>query len=235
MEADTKAFRKEIRADTKAFREEIQADTKAFKEETNTTLSRMEADTKAFRKEIRADTKAFREEIQADTKAFKEEMRISGKRADRKWGDLVNKMGTLVEDMVAPNIPGVAEEYFGDGDLSFFAVRIQKRKTDDRNVRREFDVVAVSDRRFFICEVKSRPRPEDVRDFVGMLDEIPEYFPESLDRETVPVFASMYIPEDMGRHLTRQGIYAMAMRGDTMGLLNFEELRERGQALGVSG
>jgi len=40
-------------------------------------------------------------------------MRISGKRADRKWGDLVNKMGTLVEDMVAPNIPGVAEEYFG--------------------------------------------------------------------------------------------------------------------------
>jgi hypothetical protein len=33
------------------------------------------------------------------------------------WGELANKMGTLVEDIVAPNIPRIAKRYFGAEEL----------------------------------------------------------------------------------------------------------------------
>lgn len=46
---------------------------------------------------------------------------------NRQWGDLANKMGTLVEDVVAPNIPRIAQNYFGCEDLDYFAVRVRKK------------------------------------------------------------------------------------------------------------
>ncbi|MDM8523295.1 hypothetical protein QUF80_07985 [Desulfococcaceae bacterium HSG8] len=65
--------------------------------------------------------KSFKEEIRSDTKKFK-------KQTDKKWGELSNKMGTLVEDMVAPNIPEIIRTYFND-EPDFFGVRIKKRNT----------------------------------------------------------------------------------------------------------
>ncbi|QTA92320.1 hypothetical protein [Desulfonema magnum] len=190
----------------------------------NSTLTRMEADTRAFREEIRADTKAFREEIRADTKALKNEMKTLKKETNKRWGELANKMGTLVEDIAAPNIPGIAAEYFGDRYLTFFGIRIRKPRGDSLSDQREFDVVAVSEKNFYINETKSKPRPEDVRDFVSVLEELPDYFPECRGRKVIPVFSSLYIPEEIVIHLSRNGIYAMAMREDTMDLLNFDEV-----------
>ncbi|OQY58555.1 MAG: hypothetical protein B6245_11140 [Desulfobacteraceae bacterium 4572_88] len=51
-EADTKAFREEIRTDTKTFKEEIRADTEAFKASVDRSVSRMEADTEAFKTSV---------------------------------------------------------------------------------------------------------------------------------------------------------------------------------------
>ncbi|QTA84760.1 hypothetical protein [Desulfonema magnum] len=226
QEADTKAFKEEMRVfreDTDRTLTRMEADTRAFKEKTDATLSRMEADTK----NLKAEMKAFKKEMRADRKAFSKEMRALKKETDKKWGELANRLGTVAEDIAAPNIPGVAEEYFGDSNFESFAARLQRRKSSDRNVRREFDVIGVADRHFFICEVKSNPRPEDVRDFVSLLEEVPDYFPESRERRVVPIFSSLHIPENILRHLTRSGIYAMAMRDDTMDLLNFEKVAER--------
>jgi len=44
---------------------------------------------------------------------FKEEMREFKREMNKRWGELANKMGTLAEDVVAPNISGIAQEYFG--------------------------------------------------------------------------------------------------------------------------
>ncbi|MDM8521885.1 hypothetical protein QUF80_00795 [Desulfococcaceae bacterium HSG8] len=112
-------------------------------------------------------------------------------------------------------------------ELDFFAVRIEKRKTD-RSAHREFDVIAVSDKNFYISEAKSKPRPEDVRGFLEALGEIGDYFPESRDRTVIPIFLTIYLPENIKIHLTRNRIYAMGFREGTMDLLNFEELNPEG-------
>ena len=91
---------------------------------------------------------------------FKDEMREFKREMNKRWGELANKMGTLVEDIVAPNISGIAREYFG-------------------------------------CS--------DIKDFTD-------------------IFLFIYIPEDLVTYLTKNRIYAMAMKDDTMDLLNFEQV-----------
>jgi hypothetical protein len=44
---------------------------------------------------------------------FKEEMREFKREMNKRWGELANKMGTLAENIVVPNISGIAQEYFG--------------------------------------------------------------------------------------------------------------------------
>lgn len=93
---------------------------------------------------------------------------------------------------------------------------------ENPSARREFDVIAISDRNFYISETKSKPRPENVGEFIEELGELPDYFPESKDRKVIPIFSALYIPENIIMHLTRNRIYAMGQ--ETMDLLNFKEI-----------
>ena len=164
--------------------------------------------------------KKLEEEITRLGRQWEEERKEMNKR----WGDLANKMGTLVEDIVAPNISGIAREYFGCKDLDFFGVRIRKKNTKDASKVREFDVIAVCDDKVIINETKSNPKIEYINEFINVLKEIYDYFPEYKDKKIIPIFSSLYIPEDLVTYLTKNRIYAMAMKDDTMDLLNFEQV-----------
>jgi len=146
----------------------------------NRLVIRMEESNEEFKDEIRADTrelkaemKTFKDEIRADTKELKADIR----KMNKKWGELSNKMGTMVEDIVAPNIPTIIGKYFGDSDLSFFGIRIKTLRDEERGTNREFDVIAVSKKNFYVVEVKSNPKPEDVKKFIEMLPDLGKYFP----------------------------------------------------------
>jgi len=52
-------------------------------------------------------------EFKDEMRAFKEEMREFKREMNKHWGELANKMGTLAENIVVPNISGIAQEYFG--------------------------------------------------------------------------------------------------------------------------
>jgi hypothetical protein len=143
---------------------------------------------------------------------------------NRKWGEVANRMGTLVEDIVAPNLPRIAREHFGCDEIADFMVRRRKRHPAIRGQRREFDVICVGERVVLWNETKATARPEYVDDFAQALPEFFAYFPEYQGRTLIPIFASLYLPEDIVRHLTRKGIYALAMGEETMQLLNLDEL-----------
>jgi len=163
-------------------------------------------------------------EFKEEMRAFKEEMREFKREMNKRWGELANKMGTLVEDIVAPNISGIAREYFGCSDIKDFMVRRRKRNTKDASKVREFDVIAVCDDKVIINETKSNPKIEYINEFINVLKEIYDYFPEYKDKKIIPIFSSLYIPEDLVTYLTKNRIYAMAMKDDTMDLLNFEQV-----------
>lgn len=120
----------------KDFKDEMWAfkdDTQAFKDEMRVFQKEM----KEFKDEMRDykdDTQAFKEEMRsyrADTQAFKEEMRVSKKENDQRWFDLVNKLGSVVEDIVAPSLPRIVKEDFGFPEIEDFMInrRIHDKKT----------------------------------------------------------------------------------------------------------
>ncbi|HOK30387.1 MAG: hypothetical protein KBI34_08750 [Dictyoglomi bacterium] len=170
---------------------------------------------------LETSLEAFKDEM----RAFKNEVNEDRKRMNKMWGELANKMGTLVEDIVAPNIAGVARRYFGAEELEDFMIRRRKRNTKDKNKVREFDVIAVWDDKVIINETKSTPRIDYINDFIDVLKEITDYFPEYRDKQIIPIFSSLYLPEDIVDYLTRNKIYAMGMNDDTMDLLNFEKVK----------
>ncbi len=193
---------------------------------TNKMVIRMENDTKQFKDEMK-DFKDEMKEFKDEMKDFKDEMRRSRKEMDKKWGDLSNKLGTMVEDMVAPNIPAIARDYFGDDDFEFFGVRVWRRNMKERSIRREFDIIAVSDSTFFINETKSKPSPDDVKFYIVITEIALSFFSDNKKKKMVPIFSSLYLPEDITKNLTKRGIYAMGAKEGTMDLLNFEQVSER--------
>ncbi len=181
---------------------------------TERSLSELSDELRAFQAEMRG--------FKAEMQEFKDEMREDRKRMNKQWGDLANKMGTLVEDVVAPNIPRIMKEYFKCELLEDFSIRRRITSKRDPEKAREFDAIAVCRGIFLVNETKSNPKVEYVDEFLEVLEEIYDYFPEYKDRRLVPVFSSFYLPGGIVRYLSKHKIYALGMKDETMEILNPE-------------
>ena len=188
--------------------------------QSNMTLSRLEQNISNLSSEMQ-DFKDAMKDFKAFVLADIEESRADRKAMNKRWGELANKMGTVVEDIVAPCIRGVAREYFEVEELDYFAVRLQIKNAFG-TLRREFDVVAESEKYLFVVETKSTPRTSYLQDFIDLIPDIADWFPQARSKTVIPVFSSLYIPEDSVRFLTKHRIFALAMKDDNMDLLNPE-------------
>ncbi len=146
---------------------------------------------------------------------------------NKKWGELANRLGTVAEDIVAPNLPRIAHEQFGcPAEPDDFMVRRWVRHQVDNSKRREFDVIVVYPEKVFINETKSTPRINYIDDFIAVMDDIHGYFPQYQGKTIIPIFAGLFIPDNLLRYLTKHKIYALGMGAETMELLNFELLNQ---------
>ncbi len=154
------------------------------------------------------------------------------KEMNKRWGELANSMGTVVEDIVAPSIRRLAHEVFDCGEQQYFGTRVSVNRSDDPSRKREFDALYVGARAVLLNQTKSTPRTDDAREFVQFLEsgEFALYYPRFRELPIVPAFSSLSIPEDMVRYLTRRGIYAVAMGDEAMQVLNLNEVRRRSAA-----
>ena len=106
--------------------------------------------------------------VQEGARAREEAARERRERNQR-WGELANKMGTVVEDIVAPSVRRLAREVFDGGDLVYFGTRQTVTREDDRSRRREFDALYVGTRAVLLNQTRSSPRSADARAFVAFL------------------------------------------------------------------
>ena len=162
-----------------------------------------------------------------EMRSFKDETVEDRKRMNKQWGELANRLGTIVEDIVAPNIEGIARRYFGCTELDSLMVRYRKRNPKNKSQRREFDVIAVWDDSVLLNETKATVRMEYIAEFAAFLasEAFFDFFPEYRGKTFIPVFSSLYLSEEMVRALSDAGIYAMAMSDDSMDLLNFDQVK----------
>ena len=168
------------------------------------------------------EMKEFKDEM----KEFKDETRRANREMNKRWGEIANKLGTVVEDIVYPNIARLAIKHFGATQLEFIGARIKRRHKTRHEELREFDVIAAWEDCLLLVEAKASLRPEYFQAFAAFVREarVFEYFTEYTGRRVIPVFAALSIPASDVAFLTRERIYALGMGDDTMELLNRAEL-----------
>jgi hypothetical protein len=171
-------------------------------------------------REFKDEMSEFKDEMSQ----FKTEQQRDTREMKRAWGELANKMGTIVEDIVVPNIPRILRDHFGVEELVMMAPRIRRRHPEDRARTREFDVLALTEDTLFVNETKSTIRLSDIKTFAENYREVVEYFPEYRAYTVIPIMSSLSILPELIHAMTKEGIYAMGMGEDNMELLNGEEL-----------
>ncbi len=171
------------------------------------------------RKEI-SESKAELDRVLEQTR---KEMNESKAELNKKWGDLANKLGTVVEDIVAPNIPTIAKKYFKVEEIQRMMMNLYIR-SESLKKEKEFDLILVAKDLVILNETKTTVRQNYLEDFLQSLPEFFEFFPELKGRKLIPILSSMSFTQQQLAYLTKHKIYAMSMSGDTMELLNFDEI-----------
>jgi hypothetical protein len=221
MKAEGARDREEAARAREAAREEVTREREAAREEAA-------REREAAREEAVREREAAREEAAREREAAQEEAARERREMNKKWGELANKMGTIVEDIIAPSLRRMAQEEFGCGQELLFAERLSRVRSDDPGRRREFDALYIGEKAVLLNETKATARSEYAVAFVEFLDrnEFALYFPEYQNLPIVPVFSSLHIPPDLVMYLTRHNIYAVAMGDESMQILNWSEMGE---------
>ncbi len=168
------------------------------------------------------EMKEFKDEM----RAFKEENRKEQINRNKQWGELANKMGTIVEDIILPAVGPVLEKYF-QREIESILARVKKRNKA-LNLRSEFDVIATSEEQVFLIETKSSPNAEYLQQFIEKQDLFRKLFPEYSDKKLVLIFSGIRMDPEVVSLCTSKNVYAMAYREwDYMDLLNFKEIAEK--------
>ena len=155
---------------------------------------------------------------------FIEEMKRDRQEMNRKWGDLAKKMGTLVEDIVAPGLPDAIRSTFGL-EVEDIMERRKRRKRGDKSRRREYDVIAVADGKVFVVEVKSSLDSKDVDSAKKALEEFFAFFPEFKGKELVGVVSSLSVDESVIYYATKHGILVLTMGGEYLRFENADRVK----------
>ena len=184
---------------------------------TEAELRAFKEDTQAFKDEMRE----FKDEMQAfkdEMRAFKEEGRQQNREMNRRWGELANKLGTLVEDLVAPSLPRIVQEMLGQ-EVMDLSVRRKRKRADGR--QQEYDALAVTLETVCLASVKSTLRSADIDHLLN--EELPAFrtfFPEYQALPLVGLIASLAVDESVLRHAERQGLIVLAIGDQIMEVKN---------------
>jgi len=156
-------------------------------------------------------------EFKTEMREFKIEMQNFKSESNKRWGDLANKMGTMVEDLVHPSLPRIVWERTGMRP-EFFAINVRKRNPE--GVEREFDAFAVAGDSIYLNSTKSKLRPQYGDDFVAEIAEFRRCFPEYAEKKVIGVLATLSASENTIEKAERNGFLLLAVGGDLMELVN---------------
>jgi len=184
-----------------------------------------EAELRLFKDEMRVfkdemtDFKDEMSDFKDEMRDFKDESRRQLRAMNKQWGELSNKLGTLVEDLVAPSLPRIVEERLGERTYDLFMERPRRRSPDGRRVK-EFDAVLVTPACVYLNSTKATLRSADVDGFVADIAEFRTFFPEYRALPLVGILASLAVDESLLTYAERQGFLVLAVGDQIMEVKN---------------
>jgi len=154
---------------------------------------------------------------EAEMRAYKEENRAERREMNRKWGDLANKLGTMVEDLVYPSLPRVLQETFGQDFDSIFA-RVRVRQPD--GWMKEFDAYAICEDLAALNSTKATLRSADVDRLVDDIAAFRKLLPAHAHLPVVGILATLSVDESVLNYAERMGFLVLAVGDQVMEVKN---------------
>jgi len=123
----------------------------------------------------------------AEFAKFQQQMADSQKRNDvgfaklrQEMGNLSHRLGSMVEDLVAPSLPGILKEVVACPEDQEVVVNVRLRRRHPSQPGKMLEIDAIADCGSYVLfnETKSQLTPEKVKAFLDKLEVIRDYFPE---------------------------------------------------------
>ena len=203
-EAELRAFKDEMREFKDEMRE-FKDEMREFKDEMREFKDEM--------REFKDEMRAFKDEM----REFKEENRRQTRAMNRQWGDLANKLGTLVEDLVYPSLPRIVAETLGR-EVIRCVPRLKQRLPDGRV--KEFDAVAVTADLVGLNSTKATLISADVDRFVADIAAFREFLPEYGTLPVVGILATLAVDESVLNYAEKVGFLVLAVGDEVMEVKN---------------
>ncbi len=183
---------------------------------TSLQVERTSAEMAEFKQEMR--------EFKDEMRQFREDSKRESREFNRQLGDIANKYGRLIEDIVAPSICRVMKLALnlGEETVCFTNERVKRPYRGDVRRLREFDVVTECSDYVMINETKSNLRAEDVTNLIATISIAREYFPEYRDRKIIGSVASVSVDGRVVNFATNKGVLVLAVGDELMDIQNPE-------------
>jgi len=159
-----------------------------------------------------ADSQHNLEKSQQRTEQGFKELRKKIADSRKELGQISHRLGTIVEDLVAPSLPRVFREIVNcpaDVDV-LINVRVRRRHPSQKGSMLEIDAMADCENYVLFNETKSQFSPEKVKAFLEKLALVREYFPEYQSHQIRGCIASLYLDKSLVEYASRQGLLALA-------------------------
>ena len=195
----------------------------ANKDREQANQERREADLRRQQEELnRQKTELCR---QQEEKKRLEQADKERKDFNRQLAGISDRLGSLIEDMVAPNAPRIARQLFQGDEVLTSSIRVCRRHPSNSGLTIELDLLVVGGSHVLVGEAKSKVTVEKVAAFLEKVRSISEFFPELSGFDILPMIASVNIEPSLVVHLSRMGVYALGFGDETMEILNPDLLR----------
>lgn len=198
----------------------------ASERNTERSLDRLSREMAAFKDKMAVFTDemaAFKDEMAAGALRGEQERIEERREWNRRWGELSNRFGTLVEDLVAPSLPRLARPYLGlpdDHPVELVLMRVRRRHPQDSSRMREIDALCFSPEAWVVNETRSRLSVRSVDAFVASLPELREFFPEYAARRLLGCVASLSLDPSVVAHAERCGLLVLGVGDELMEIQN---------------
>ena len=163
-----------------------------------------------------------RKEARKEMRELRAEAQETERRLRRAEGLFTSQWGRLMESLVEGDLVKLLRERNVEVDVVSSRVRL----TRDPKLR-EVDLFAANGEEAVAVEVKSMLKPEHVRDFVELLDELPNLFRGYSARRLYGGVAYLKAQEGTTRYAMRKGLFVIRATGSSASIVNEPDFEPR--------
>jgi hypothetical protein len=178
---------------------------------------RLFRETDRQQKENALQIREMSRETDRQIKEMSKETNRQIKAVNKKIGELGNRLGEFVEEMIKPSVVRLFQER---GIDIHSVMRNVETNNPQLNLAMQIDLLVVNNGSCVLVEVKSNLSQDDIEEHLERMEKFKTLFPIYKDYKVLGAVAGMVIPENIARYAYKKGFFVIAQKGDSAVILN---------------